>query len=149
MYFLHPNGDMGEFKPGAGPFSYRMFTAPAGAILVGARLCLHRRSCREIQKDIKHRLKQKKAAMPLGLAAAGPIWKNPSDGTTESLIAAVKLKGKELGGAEIFPKHANFIVNRGAANSADIKALMDMTRSRVRDQFGITLEPMIRTIGDI
>jgi UDP-N-acetylmuramate dehydrogenase len=59
------------------------------------------------------------------------------------------LKGKRLNGAEISAKHANFIVNRGGAGSADIKALMQMTQDRVRNHFGITLEPEIRTMGEI
>src|SRR6266446_6929055 len=58
VYFLHPDGAMGEFKPGAGSFSYRVFGAPAGAVLIGARLQLHRRPHAEIQKDIKQRLKR-------------------------------------------------------------------------------------------
>ena len=59
------------------------------------------------------------------------------------------LKGKRLNGAEISSKHANFIVNRGGAGAADIKTLMDMTRTRVRNQFGIALEPEIRMLGEI
>ena len=53
-----------------------------------------------------------------------------------------------LNGAEISAKHANFIVNRGGANAGDITALMDMTRERVQGQFGITLEPEIRVMGE-
>ena len=58
------------------------------------------------------------------------------------------LKGKRLNGAEISSKHANFIVNRGGASAADILALMDLARERVAAQFGITLEPEIRIIGE-
>jgi len=77
VYFLHPDGTLGEIKPGAGSFSYRMFAAPQGSVLIGARLQLHRRPFAEIQKDIKQRLKQKKATQPLALASAGWVWKNP------------------------------------------------------------------------
>ena len=77
VYFLHPDGTLGEFKPGAGSFSYRVFAAPPGAVLIGARLQLHRRPHAEIQKDIKQRLKEKKATQPLALASAGCVWKNP------------------------------------------------------------------------
>jgi UDP-N-acetylmuramate dehydrogenase len=149
VYFLHADGTMGEFKPGAGSFSYRMFSAPPGAVLIGARLQLHRRPYPDIQKDIKQRLKQKKATQPLALASAGCVWKNPPGEVAGRLIEKVGLKGKRLNGAEISAKHANFIVNRGGAAAVDIKALMDMTRDRVRNQFGITLEPEIRTLGDI
>ena len=149
VYFLHRDGTMGEFKPGAGSFSYRVFYAPPGAVLIGARLELHRRPQAEIQKDIKARLKKKKASQPLALASAGCVWKNPQGDAAGRLVEKVGLKGKRLNGAEISAKHANFIVNRGGARAADIKALMDMTRDRVRTHFGVTLEPEIRMLGDV
>jgi UDP-N-acetylmuramate dehydrogenase len=149
VYFLHPDGTLGEFKPSAGSFTYRVFQAPAGAVLIGARLQLHRRPQAEIQKEIKQRLKQKKAVQPLALASAGCVWKDPGGEPIARLVEKVGLKGKRLNGAEISAKHANFIVNRGGARGADIKALMDMTRDRVRNHFGIALEPEIRTLGDV
>ena len=149
VYFLHPDGTMGEFKPGAGSFSYRMFAAPPGAVLIGARLNLHRRPAAEIQKEIKQRLKVKKTSQPLALASAGCVWKNPPGEMAGRLVEKVGLKGKRYNGAEISAKHANFIVNRGGASAADIKALMDMSRERVQQQFGIALEPEIKTLGEI
>ena len=149
VYFLHPDGTMGEFKPGAGSFSYRVFQAPPGAVLIGARLQLHRRPQVEIQKDIKMRLKKKKASQPLALASAGCVWKNPHGDVAARMIEKVGLKGKRLNGAEISAKHANFIVNRGGARAADIKALMDMSRERVRTQFSVQLEPEIKMLGEV
>jgi UDP-N-acetylmuramate dehydrogenase len=148
VYFLHADGTLGEFKPGTGGFGYRAFAAPPGAVLIGARLRLHRRPHAEIQKDIKQRLKQKKATQPLALASAGCVWKNPPGEVAGRLLEKVGLKGKRLNGAEISAKHANFIVNRGGAMAADVVALMDIARERVRNQFGITLEPEIRVLGE-
>lgn len=149
VYFLHPDGTMGEFKPGAGSFSYRMFALPPGAVLIGARLGLHRRPAAEIQREIKQRLKLKKASQPLALASAGCVWKDPAGEPACRLVERVGLKGKRYNGAEISAKHANFIVNRGGASAADIRALMDMTRERVLNQFGLTLEAEIKTLGEI
>jgi UDP-N-acetylmuramate dehydrogenase len=149
VYFLYPDGTLGEFKPGAGSFSYGPFTAPAGAVLIGARLQLQRRPFAEIQKDIKARLKQKKSSQPLALASVGCVWKNPPGEVATRLIEKVGLRGKRLNGAEISAKHANFIVNRGGASAADIKALMQLTLDRVRNHWGITLEPEIKTLGEI
>jgi len=149
VYFLHPDGTMGEFKPGAGSFSYRMFSAPSGAVIIGARLGLHRRPSTEIVKEIKQRLKHKKMNQPLALASAGCVWKNPPGEAAGRLVEKVGLKGKRHNGAEISAKHANFIVNRGGATAADIKALMDMTSERVQSQFGIALETEIKTLGEI
>jgi UDP-N-acetylmuramate dehydrogenase len=149
VYFLHPDGTMGEFKPGAGSFSCRTFAAPPGAVLIGARLGLHRRPCAEIQRDIKQRLRQKKATQPLALASTGGVWKSPPGEVASRLIEKVGLRGKRLNGAEISAKHANFIVNRGSACAADVRALMKLTRERVQHQFGITLEPEIKTLGEM
>jgi len=147
-YFLHPDGTLGEFKPGATAFTYRSFSFPTGAILIGARLRLHRRPQAEIQREIKQRLKLKKSTQPLALASAGCVWKNPSGDHAGRLVEKVGLKGKRVNGAEISGKHANFIVNRGGATAVDVLALMDLMRDRVLAQFGITLEPEIKIIGE-
>jgi len=148
VYFLHPDGSLGEFKPTSGTFTYQTFDAPAGAVLIGCRLRLTRRPLAEVQKDIKVRLKQKKATQPLALASAGCVWKNPPGDVATRLIEKCGLKGKRINGAEISSKHANFIVNRGGASSSDIVALMDLTRERVQAQFSVTLEHEIRIIGE-
>jgi UDP-N-acetylmuramate dehydrogenase len=147
VYFLHPDGTIGEFKPGGGT-SYKQFHAPRGSVLVGCLLQLHRRPLPEIQRDIKQRLKGKKSSQPLALASAGFIWKNPGGEQATRLIEKAGLKGKRINGAEISAKHANFIVNRGGAMAADILALMEITRERVQAQFNITLEPEIRVLGE-
>jgi len=148
VYFLHPDGTIGEFKPAGSAFTYRMFHAPAGSVLVGCRLQLQRRPLAEIQKDIKQRLKRKKSTQPLALASAGCVWKNPAGEPAGRLIEKVGLKGKRINGAEISSKHANFIVNRGGATAGDILSLMNLTRERVHAHFGVTLEPEIRIIGE-
>jgi UDP-N-acetylmuramate dehydrogenase len=148
VYFLHADGTLGEFKPGPGAFHYRAFHFPPGAVLIGCRLNLHRRPQAEIQKEVKQRLKVKKATQPLALASAGCVWKNPPGETAGRLIERAGLKGKRLNGAEISSKHANFIVNRGGASAADVLALMELTRERVQAQFGVGLEHEIRIIGE-
>jgi len=76
------------------------------------------------------------------------VWKNPSGETASRLIEKAGLRGKRLNGAEISSKHANFVVNRGGAAAVDVLALMQLTRERVQTQFGVTLEPEIRIIGE-
>jgi UDP-N-acetylmuramate dehydrogenase len=58
------------------------------------------------------------------------------------------LRGKRVGGAEISAKHPNYIINRGGASAADILALMELTRERVRTHFRVTLEEDIRILGE-
>ncbi len=147
-YFLYPDGTLGEYKPNPGAFSYHAFHFPPGAVLIGCRLRLTRRPFAEIQKEIKQRLKVKKATQPLALASAGCVWKNPAGEAAARLIERVGLRGKRINGAEISTKHANFIVNRSGAASGDVQALMDLARERVHGHFGVTLEPEIRVIGE-
>ena len=64
------------------------------------------------------------------------------------MIEKVGLKGKRLNGVEISAKHSNFIVNRGGAMGTDVMALMELTRERVQNHFGIRLEPEIRVLGE-
>src|SRR5437899_5700210 len=131
VYFLHSDGTIGELKPAPGAFSYRSLNFPTGAILLGARLALHRKPQKEILAEVKARLKQKKATQPLALAAAGMIWKNPGADQAGRLLEKAGLRGKRVGAAEISAKHANFVVNRGGATARDTLALVDLAIERV------------------
>jgi UDP-N-acetylmuramate dehydrogenase len=148
VYFLYPDGGLGEFKPNTGAFTYHAFEFPPDCVLVGCRLQFHRRPLAEIQRDIKQRLKHKKSTQPLALASAGCVWKNPAGDTAARLIEKAGLRGKRMNGAEISAKNANFIVNRNGATAADVAALIDLTQERVHAHFGVTLEPGIRILGD-
>jgi UDP-N-acetylmuramate dehydrogenase len=147
VYFLHADGSIGEFKPNTSGFAYRAVEFPPDSVLVGCRLQFHRRPQAEVQRDIKQRLKHKKSTQPLALASAGWVWKDPAGESAARLIEKSGLKGKRMNGAEISAKHTNFIVNRGGASAADVRALIDLSRERVHAQFGITLEPELRCLG--
>jgi UDP-N-acetylmuramate dehydrogenase len=148
VYFLHPDGTLGEFKPAAGAVSHRTFHAPPDAVVIGCRMQLHRRSLADIQHDVKQRLRVKKSTQPLALASAGCVWKDPAGSTAARLIEKSGVRGRRVNGAEVSCKNANFIVNRGGAMAADILAIMEMTRERVHAHFGVTLEPEIRILGE-
>ena len=151
VYFLHPDGTLGEFKPGGRRVQLPdVFAAPAGSVLIGARLQLHRRPFAEIQKEIKQRLKQKKATQPLALASAGCVWKNPPGETADPAHREGGPQGQaaerrgDLGQARQLHRQS-----RRAPRRADIKALMELTLDRVRNHFGITLEPEMKIMGEI
>ncbi len=148
VYFLHPDGSLGEWKPNHFQTEREAFELPRGGVVLGARVHLRRRPRPEIQKDIQARLKQRRATDPLALASLGYVWKNPAGESAARLVERVSLKGKRLNGAEISAKHANIIINRGGAGTADVIALMDLARDRVAAKLGVTLEPDIRIIGE-
>jgi UDP-N-acetylenolpyruvoylglucosamine reductase len=79
--------------------------------------------------------------------SAGCIFKNPPGNSAGRLIDEAGLKGERVGDAEVSPVHANFIVNRGSATSADIIALMRLVRERVKRAKGVDLEPEVLLFG--
>jgi UDP-N-acetylmuramate--alanine ligase len=79
--------------------------------------------------------------------SAGCIFKNPPDNGAGKLIDQCGLKGMRVGGAEVSGVHANFIINRGGATSADIVALVKRVRVEVLAKTGIVLEPEALLVG--
>lgn len=148
VYYLHPDGTLGEYKPSVLPMPERRLDIPPGVVVVGCRIRLQGRPASEIQREIKQRLKHKNVSQPLALAAGGPVWRNAAGHTAARLIERSGLRGKRIGSAEISAKAPNFIINRGGAKAADILALMQLTRERVRTHFDITLEEDIRILGE-
>ena len=100
----------------------------------------------------------RKRTQPLESPSAGCIFMNPDpvrdrvpDGIPPSagaLIDRTGLKGVALGGAQVSPTHANFIITNGAASAAEIKELVERCRSAVKDQFGVTLRNEIICLGE-
>jgi UDP-N-acetylmuramate dehydrogenase len=87
------------------------------------------------------------AAQPRG-RNAGSIFKNPPGHPAWKLIDEVGLRGHRIGDAQVSDKHCNFFINAGHARAADVKALIDLARSRVRERFGIELELEIGLVGE-
>lgn len=147
-YFLYPDGSFGEYKPPATGLTERRLQIPPDGVIVGARIRFQRKTAKEIQREVKQRLKQKNVAQPLALASAGAVWKDPPGLSAARLIEKAGLRGKRVGFAEISAKHTNYIINRGGAKASDILGLMQLTRERVRTQFHVTLEEDIRILGE-
>jgi UDP-N-acetylmuramate dehydrogenase len=80
--------------------------------------------------------------------SAGSVFKNPPGDHSGQLVEAAGLKGAIHGGAQISPKHANFIVNNGGAMAADILALIALARQTVMERFGVALELEVELRGD-
>jgi UDP-N-acetylmuramate dehydrogenase len=97
---------------------------------------------------IRELLERRIATQPLDQANAGSVFRNPPGDYAARLIESCGLKGFEIGGAIVSPKHANFIVNSGAATAADIEALIQRVQAMVRERYGITLEREVRIIGE-
>ena len=94
-------------------------------------------------------LRSKRAArQPRGVPNAGSVFKNPPGNFAGRLLESVGLKGTRMGGAAFSGQHANFIVNLGGARAEEVRALIDLARSRVLESTGVALEPELRLIGE-
>jgi UDP-N-acetylmuramate dehydrogenase len=85
---------------------------------------------------------------PLEYPSAGSIFKNSPGLPAGRLIEEMGLKGKLCGDAEVSPRHANFIVNKGKATAADILALIGFIQDKARKEKGIDLETEVIVIGE-
>jgi UDP-N-acetylmuramate dehydrogenase len=91
---------------------------------------------------------ERKRTQPYGVRSLGSTFKNPPGDFAGRLIEAAGLKGRSHGGAQISPKHANFILNIERASATDVLALVDLARDEVGSRFGVELEREIVLLGE-
>ncbi len=121
-------------------FEYRHTSFAPDDIMLSVRLELPTKPYREILEGVQVCNEKRRASQPLNEKSAGCIFKNPPGASAGKLIDELGLKGHRIGGAVVSERHANFFVNRFQATAADLLALMDYVRDRVRQAFGFELE---------
>jgi UDP-N-acetylmuramate dehydrogenase len=89
---------------------------------------------------------RRRASQPLEFPSAGSTFKRPQGGYAAALIDQAGLKGLRVGGAEVSPKHAGFVVNVGGATAQDVKELMAQVQRAVWETSGIRLEPEVKIL---
>ena len=130
--------------------TYRRSGLRPGQIVAGAEFRLERRPEAEIRTTVAEMQARRKDAQPTNKRTFGSVFKNPEHELTAGrMLEACGLRGFRLGGAQISPKHANFIENADGARSADALALIHEARRRAREQFGVELEPEVQLLGPI
>lgn len=118
-------------------------------ILLSAEFELKEDDKKQIDSFIKKILQFRKTYQPnLSVPNAGSIFKNPEDMSAGKLLDKVGAKKFKIGGAEIWNKHANFIVNTGEATSSDVLELMFKMYNAVNEKYNFKLEPEIRFFGE-
>jgi UDP-N-acetylmuramate dehydrogenase len=130
--------------------SYRHSNLRHGQVVVQAELRLHERPPEEIKAAVRALNAQRKAAQPTNRRTFGSVFKNPEHELSAGrMLEACGLKGHRIGGAQISPKHANFIENAGGARSADAVVLMAEARRRAHEQYGVELQHEVELLGDL
>jgi UDP-N-acetylenolpyruvoylglucosamine reductase len=129
---------------------YRHSELRHGQVVARAELRLVLRPAEEIKATIAEMQAQRKAAQPTNKRTFGSVFKNPDHELSAGrMLEACGLKGHRTGGAQISPRHANFIENAGGARSADALALMREARRRALEQFGVELRHEVELLGDL
>jgi UDP-N-acetylmuramate dehydrogenase len=119
-------------------------------VVVRAELRLRPREPQEIKAEVRELNARRKAAQPTNRRTFGSVFKNPEHELSAGrMLEACGLKGHRVGGAQVSPKHANFIENADRARTADALALMAEARRRALEQFGVELRHEVELLGDI
>ncbi|MCL2249932.1 MAG: UDP-N-acetylmuramate dehydrogenase [Oscillospiraceae bacterium] len=115
-------------------------------IVISSAIKLKKGDKNEIRQKMDELSAKRKVSQPIEKPSAGSTFKRPKDGYAAELIERAGLKGYSMGGAEVSPKHAGFIVNNGNATFDDIMRLIDHVQETVQKEFGIVLEPEVKII---
>ena len=121
-------------------YRYSIFQANKNLICVAANIKLEHGNHDEIASEIKENLLKRKNSQPLEYPSAGSVFRNPEGNYAGKIIEELGLKGKNIGGAEISTKHANFIINKNNASSSDILNLIKLVQKEVKDKYKIDLK---------
>ena len=135
-------------------FQYRKSNLGPGEMVARASFGLTELDPLEVKKTLADMRSARREAQPSGIKTFGSTFKNPDDPRAEGRTAGVLLdeagcRGLTVGGARFSEKHANFVENMGEATTADVIALMGEGRRRVRERFGMELEPEVQCLGEV
>ena len=135
-------------------FEYRRSNLGPGEIVARASFALTDAEPSAVKETLAEMRSARREAQPSGIKTFGSTFKNPDDPRAEGRSAGVLLdeagcRGLTVGGARFSEKHANFVENMGDATTADVIALMGEGRRRVRERFGVELEPEVQLLGEV
>jgi UDP-N-acetylmuramate dehydrogenase len=133
------NGDLG--------YTYRHSTLPDGAVVVSATFRGHPGEPAAIQAEMDRIAAAREESQPLRSKTGGSTFKNPDGHKAWALVDEAGCRGLQIGGAQVSEKHTNFLLNLGDATSADIEALGEEVRRRVKAKSGVELEWEIQRVG--
>jgi UDP-N-acetylmuramate dehydrogenase len=128
-------------------FSYRDSPGLQGTIILSAVFQLNPGDPQKALQKLQEIIATRRGKQPLDWPSCGSVFRRPPGDYAGRLIEAAGLKGHTLGGAQVSPKHANFILNKGGATAADVLALVKLIRTRVKETSGVDLQREVILIG--
>ena len=131
-------------------YGYRksIYLENSSLVCLGASMKLSFGDSEKIADTMRQNSDKRKSSQPIELPSAGSYFKRPEGDFAGRLIEECALKGERIGGAQVSPKHAGFIVNMGGASFYDVLALEEKIKERVMSRFGIALCREVRLIED-
>jgi UDP-N-acetylmuramate dehydrogenase len=142
--------DSGWRSPDELGLEYRRSALRPDEVVAQAEFRLEPKPPDEIKATVADLQAQRKAAQPTNKRTFGSVFKNPEhDLSAGRMLEAVGLKGHRIGGAQISPRHGNFIENAGDARANDALALMAEARRRALEEFGVELVHEVRLVGGL
>jgi UDP-N-acetylmuramate dehydrogenase len=126
---------------------YRHVRGPADEWFIAARMEFERKPGSN-DAAIRELLERRKQTQPIGEWSCGSVFTNPPGHHAARLIESAGLKGFRIGDASVSGKHANFIINHGAARAADIEALILHVQRTVADFHHVELTTEVRIVGE-
>ncbi|HUS24037.1 MAG TPA: UDP-N-acetylmuramate dehydrogenase [Candidatus Binatia bacterium] len=146
---VHRGGRVEWLAPSAFRFGYRHVETPADFLgFVGARFSVTADADGAHERYTREALAKRKATQPVGRPSAGSTFRNPPGGHAAKLIEESGLKGHRIGGAEVSPLHANFLITQDGARAADVEALIAHVQDVVQGRTGVRLETEVRIVGE-
>lgn len=129
-------------------YGYRSLKLPADAVVVEGIARLRRGDRDAIESSLEAARARRRGRQPSDRPSAGCVFKNPSpENPAGAIIDRLGFKGMTVGGAQVSPLHANFIVNLGNARARDVLELIETVRRTVKEKENIDLELEIRVMG--
>ena len=119
-----------------------------GYLVLGAVIVLEQGEQEVIKARMKELTEQRVSKQPLEYPSAGSTFKRPEGYFAGKLIMDAGLCGYQTGGAQVSEKHCGFVINKGNATATDVCRLIKDVQDKVKEQFGVTLEPEVKFLGD-
>ncbi|MEQ8743281.1 UDP-N-acetylmuramate dehydrogenase [Parasphingorhabdus sp.] len=142
------NGDLVTIPLADMGYTYRHSELPDGAIVVSARFRGESGDPVIIGAEMKRIGDEREASQPLRTKTGGSTYKNPEGQKAWQLVDDAGCRGLQIGQAQVSEKHCNFLINLGGATSADIEALGEEVRKRVKAHSGVDLQWEIQRVGN-
>ena len=129
---------------------YRFVDLPEGECIISGEFkrTLETKAKDKLQARLKTYLKERNQTQPANVPTCGCVFKNLQGGSAGQLIEECGLKSYSIGDAMVSEKHANFIVNKGAATASDIEKLIIHIQLMVMEKSGVHLQPEVIIVGD-